>query len=164
MLLPCSKRLWIGFGALCCALFISSCENFRDNNDEFGGQWQLTQWVTFPEGSATVSTSSLSSTIGQTILATQADGYYYSVHRDLMQFTHITSSPDEFNGRFFSHFRRTADSLFLYDLVDIFGKPRPLSALKAYGVPSDGKFAIELLQDEHLVLRYKGNKLTFRKY
>ena len=125
--------------ALLCG--VTSCDKVEDNGS-FAGMWQLTEWKHLPEGN---------------VVADKYDGIYYSVQLDLMAF----------NGRsqYLARFRRTADSLFIGtvyhgakdDIVDY-------DELAKYGVPGDGKFAIDKLTRSALVLRSDTAQLTFRKF
>ena len=120
---------------------VISCDKVEDNGD-FAGMWQLTEWKHLPDGQ---------------IVADKYNGIYYSVQLDLMAF----------NGKsqYLARFRRTADSLFIGTVYhgpkdDIVG----YEELAPYGVPSDGKFAIDKLTRSALVLRSDTAQLTFRKY
>ena len=121
---------------------VTSCDKVEDNGS-FAGMWQLTEWKHLPEGN---------------VVADKYDGIYYSVQLDLMAFNGKGS-------QYLARFRRTADSLSIGtvyhgpkdDIVDY-------DALADYGVPSDGKFAIDKLTRSALVLRSDTAQLTFRKY
>ena len=146
------------------ALTISSCEDFHENNGDFGGMWQLVEWRTIRP-----STGELDS-----IAATQQDGIYYSVHQELILFTqyHETQTSvggdyrdwTQFYGRYYAYFKRTDTVLTLYNVVN--GKDEPCTPkdLRQLGVPVDGIFAIESLSQQQMVLSYDGNMLFFRKY
>ena len=146
------------------ALTISSCEDFHENNGDFGGMWQLVEWRTIRP-----STGELDS-----IAATQQDGIYYSVHQELILFTqyHETQTSvggdyrdwTQFYGRYYAYFKRTDTVLTLYNVVN--GKDEPCTPkdLRQLGVPVDGIFAIESLSQQKMVLSYDGNMLFFRKY
>lgn len=143
---------------------ISSCEDFHENNGDFGGMWQLVEWRTIRP-----STGELDS-----IAATQQDGIYYSVHQELILFTqyHETQTSvggdyrdwTQFYNRYYAYFKRTDTTLTLYNVVN--GKDAPCTPkdLKQLGVPVDGIFAIESLSQQKMVLSYDGNMLFFRKY
>ncbi|MBQ7742346.1 MAG: lipocalin-like domain-containing protein [Bacteroidaceae bacterium] len=133
--------------ALLCG--VTSCDKVEDNG-RFAGMWQLTEWKRLPDGQVVADRY-------KSIYHKEYDGIYYSVQLDLMAF----------NGRsqYLARFRRTADSLFIGtvyhgpkdDIVDY-------DALADYGVPGDGKFAIDKLTRSALVLRSDTAQLTFRKY
>ena len=123
-------------------LFMASCDKVEDNGN-FAGQWQLTEWKHLPDGK---------------VVADKYSRIFYSVQLDLMEFRGSGNS-------YLSRFRRTADSLFIGTVYhgpkdDIVG----CEELAPYGVPSDGSFAIEKLSKQALVLRTDTAQLTFRKY
>ena len=146
------------------ALTISSCEDFHENNGDFGGMWQLVEWRTIRP-----STGELDS-----IAATQQDGIYYSVHQELIQFTQIPATSasvegdyrdwTQFYGRFYAYFKRADKALALYNVVNVKDEPHKPQDLKRFGVPTDGIFTIESLSQQKMVLSYDGNMLFFRKY
>lgn len=144
-----------------------SCEDFHENNGDFGGMWQLTEWRTTSKSTGKI----------DSIAATNNDGLYYCVHQEMMQFFQSKEiskekgidSPDyrnqnDFNGRFFAYFKRTNSELTIYNIVDVLDNLREPVALKKFGVPADGKFKIEELSHDKMVLSYEGNILCFRKY
>lgn len=120
------------------------CDKVDDNGD-FGGMWQMTEWKRISDGE---------------ILANKYSRIYWSVQLNLMKFGVNHSS-----GVYLARFKRTADSLFIGtiylppkdDIVDY-------SALASFGVPDDGKFAVEKLSYSELVLSSKEAILTFRKF
>lgn len=129
-------------------VFVSNlfvCCDKMDDNGAFGGMWQMTEWKHIPDGE---------------ILADKYSGIYWSVQLDLMQFGlgHTT-------GFFLARFKRTSDSLFI---GTVYSRPNDdivgYDAIAKYGVPNDGKFAIDKLSHSALVLRSKDAVLTFRKY
>ncbi len=122
------------------------CENRRENNGDLGGLWQMTQWKV--NGS-------------QEILKTKTDGLYLGVQRELLKF--YTSSD---NARYhLARFRHTADSLIIDQIFYYPGDTLCTTReLEKYGVPSDGKFHIDLLNEDDLILSTEEATLIFRKY
>ena len=124
-------------------LGMGSCDKMEDNGD-FAGLWYLSEWKSLPDGE---------------IKADKYNRIFYAVQLDLMEFKGCG------HGSYLSRFRRTADSLFIGtvyhgskdDIVDI-------EELAPFGVPADGKFAIDKLSKQALVLRTDEAVLTFRKY
>lgn len=124
-------------------LGMGSCDKMEDNGD-FAGLWYLSEWKNLPDGE---------------IKADKQNRIFYAVQLDLMEFK------GGGHGSYLSRFRRTADSLFIGtvyhgpkdDIVDI-------EELAPFGVPADGKFAIDKLSKQALVLRTDEAVLTFRKY
>lgn len=146
------------------ALIISSCEDFHENNGDFGGMWQLVEWRTIRP-----STGELDS-----IAATQQDGIYYSVHQELIQFTQIPATSASVGGDYrdwtqfyhmhYAYFHRTSKTLTIYNVVDQNNTPKNISILAHVGVPTNGEFQIDHLSKKHMTLCYEGNILYFRKY
>ena len=125
-------------------LGMGSCDKMEDNGS-FGGMWQMTEWKQLPDGK---------------IIADKNSAIYWSVQLDLMQF-----GLGHRSGYYLARFKRTSDSLligtvYLPPTDDIVG----YDAVASYGVPAEGKFVIEKLTKEALVLRSNEAVLTFRKY
>ena len=120
----------------------TSCDKV-ENNGKFAGMWQLTEWKHLPDGR---------------IEKGKESRIYYCVQLDLMEFRGAGSS-------YLSRFRRTADSLLIGTVYhgpkdDIVG----YEELAKYGVPGNGKFALDKLTSTSLVLRSDTAQLTFRKF
>lgn len=157
------KNRFTAFAASCAILLLTllalpSCENFHENNGDLGGMWQLTQWTQLNADGST------------TIKATNEDGIYYSVHREIIQYTHFgpekAKQELEYSRRYFSMFRHTADSLIIYNIVNAKDEETLVEAseLKEYGIPEDGHFLINHLDADEMTLSYDKNILKFRKY
>lgn len=132
------------FISIICLIACTSCDKI-DNNGDFGGMWQMTEWKQLSDGE---------------IIADKYDGIYWNVQLDLMKFGLGHST-----GFYLARFKKTSDSLFIGTIYlppkdDIVG----YDAVMSYGVPADGKFAIEKLTKQALVLRSNEAILTFRKY
>lgn len=127
---------------------LCACDKMEDNGD-FAGMWQLTEWKRLPDGEAVKS---------------KYNRIFYSVQLDLMQFRGDTIGL-QLTDRLLSRFRRTADSLYIgtvyYGIKDSVVSIEKLAPL---GVPADGKFAIDRLSKQTMVLRTDTAQLTFRKY
>ena len=97
-LLP-SGRSGGGF-ILLFSLLLTSC--FRtETNGEFGGNWQMTEWIDNAD---------------QSVYATnQTLPLYYTVHRDLIKFQDMSSPTSTY---YLATFHRTADSLVLEKVFD----------------------------------------------
>ena len=134
------------FFVLAITLFVS-CDKIDDNGD-FGGMWQMTEWKRIHDGE---------------ILADKYSGIYWSVQLDLMQFGLNKSNYN--NDFYLARFKRTTDSL---SLGTVYSRPNDdivgYDVLAPYGVPDNGKFAIDKLSHSALILRSKDAVLTFRKY
>lgn len=138
--------LMIGLGA---------CENFRDDNGDLGGMWQMTSWQTRS------SSGSIDS-----VVATNETGIYYSINRRIIQYTYTSAQVNEYGTRIFGLFRRTPDSLYLYNFTYSapFDSVPSDSVLRRYGINADGAFRINTLTKSRMVLSDPDNTLTFRKY
>jgi len=125
-------------------LIFSSCENKRDDNEEFGGMWQLVKWQDSQSK----------------ILADENSRIFYCVRLNLMKFY----IPSEEN-YYLSKFKRTSDSIYIYQVVSYINDSIVnLTELAKYGVPEDGGFKIEHLSSDKMILSSYNNRLLFRKY
>jgi len=124
---------------------LSGCEVY-DRNGDLGGMWQMTNWE--DKGS-------------QTIRETKESNIYYCVQTKLMKFVR----QGNFSKYHLSYFRHTKDSLIIYDVRYFPGDTLcPEGALtESYGVPANGRFHIDRLDKNHLILSSDDNTLTFRK-
>lgn len=148
-------------------IIFTSCEDFRDNNGDLGGQWQLTQWRTRS------SSGEIDSLVATNIVAdpTVANHYnlYFSIHRDVLLIQEVSTS--FFNINYFFSITLTDNMIKLGDVVDKDGKvPGPMenskdfTPLAEFAVPADGCYSIDKLSDDYLQLSFKDNILCFRKY
>ena len=129
------------FTLLLLPLLLTGCDKMEDNGD-FAGQWQLTEWKNLADGQ---------------IVADKTTGIYYCVQLDLMSF--------QYKKQYLARFRRTSDSLFIGTVY--YGSKDEIvgyDQLADCGVPANGKFAIDRLTRKALVLRSDDAVLTFRKY
>lgn len=139
--------------ALWLLLGLCSCTNYRDNNGDLGGMWQLTMWQT----------RSSSNQI-DSVVATNEQGIYYSIHRDIIQLTCTGQQVPMYGDRLFAYFRHTPDSLILYNIICKNDSLPTAEATHMFGLPADGAFHIDALSGSHMVLSNTDNILTFRKY
>ncbi|MBQ7180434.1 MAG: lipocalin-like domain-containing protein [Bacteroidaceae bacterium] len=128
-------------------LALSACENKRDDNGPLGGMWQLTEWRS-PEG---------------TTLATKADQIFYSVQLKLIELRDYNDGT--WGDYYLAYFRQTPDSLIIYRPVN-YAKDSLVSLrdLARYGVPADGRFRIEALNRDMMILSSPAGTINFRKY
>lgn len=138
-----------------CATILCSCDNYRDDNGDLGGMWQLTMWQT-------------RSTTNQidSVVATNETGIYYSINRRIIEFKYMKENINEYGDRVFGSFRHTPDSLILFNFTYTAPKDSVPSdkVLRKYGIPEDGAFRINTLSSKRMVLSNTDNVLTFRKY
>lgn len=138
-----------------CLIGICGCENYRDDNGDLGGMWQLTMWQT-------------RSSSGQidSIVATNETGIYYSINRRIIEFKYMKENINEFGDRIFGSFRHTPDSLILFNFT--YSAPKDIvpsdTVIRKYGIPEDGAFRINTLTSGKMVLSNTNNVLSFRKY
>ena len=128
-------------------LTLSACDNKRDHNGDLGGMWQLTEWRS-PEG---------------TTLATKADQIFYSVQLNLIRFRDYDDGT--WGDYYLAYFRHTPDSLIVYRPVN-YAKDSLVSLhdLARYGVPADGRFHIDALNGDMMILSSPSGTINFRKY
>ena len=128
-------------------LALSACENKRDDNGPLGGMWQLTEWRS-PEG---------------TTLATKADQIFYSVQLKLIELRDYNDGT--WGDYYLAYFRQTPDSLIIYRPVN-YAKDSLVSLrdLARYGVPADGRFHIDALNRDMMILSSPAGTINFRKY
>lgn len=125
-------------------LLFSACDSKWDQNGYLDGMWQLTEWRDATDN----------------VVATKADSVYYSVQLNLLKFQRAS-------GRiYYSNFDHSGQTLTIGRTV---AWPAdtvcPLPELKPYGVPADGIFRVEVLNDGHMVLSSTSQgTLSFRKY
>ena len=132
--------------ALCLSvtMLISSCEVKWDQNGDLDGMWQMTEWR---------------DNTG-TILATKEQGYYFCFQLQLLKFQESGKG-----AHYLSYFTATHDSLIIGRTYEWPADSiSPLSSLSKYGIPSDGRLHIDLLNSNHLILSSSEGILTFRKY
>lgn len=119
---------------------LCGCENKRDSSD-LAGQWQLLEWR---------------DASGKTV-GTKEDGIYYRFQLSLLQL--------EFS--YYCKYVETPDSLILlgaYKNKYNTDTPVPFTEFAEYGIPEDGRFGIDALNDNDLVLSGKSGVLRFRRY
>lgn len=158
------KKLYI---ILLIGILTGSCENFRDDNGDLGGMWQLTGWMT-RSSSGTIDSLVANNIYGDAGVANPRK-IYYSVHNQVIQLQDATQSRLDF---YFCSFSHRNDSLILKTVVDKadnliadYADPnRSYLALKDFGVPGNGIFHIDVLNEDALVLSSPDDILTFRKY
>lgn len=125
--------------------FFASCDNKWDKNGDLDGMWQMTEWR---------------NTETQRVVATQEDGFYYSIQQQLIKF-----QTTDRNSHYLAYFTHTGDSLFIASPTEWPSNTvRPMTELEKYGVPADGRFHIDVLNNKHMVLSTETQTLTFRKY
>ncbi len=130
---------------LLCLPFFVSCEMKWDENGDLDGMWQMTEW----RDKAT-----------NAIIKTKHDSIYYCVQLKLIKF-----QDRDFGIQPLAYFQQTPDSLILGKIV-MWPADTVCSytSVKKYGVPADGRFHIDALNSNHMVLSSTDATLTFRKY
>lgn len=129
------------------ALIACACENKRDTNGDLGGFWQLMQWRN-PKDS---------------LIATDESKIFYSVQLTLLKLHRLS---DGYSNYYLSYFNHKNDSLIIYRPVRFVNDSIvSITDLAKYGVPSDGRFHIDVLTEESLQLSSEETGvLVFRKY
>lgn len=129
--------MWLPFVLLA---VLCGCENKRDSSD-LAGQWQLLEWR---------------DASGKTV-GTKEDGIYYCFQLSLLQLGYNN----------FCKYVETPDSLILlgaYKNKYNVDTQVPFSEFAEFGIPQDGRFGIDALNDDDLVLSGKSGVLRFRRY
>ncbi len=129
---------------LCLTLF-TACDSKWDKNGDLDGMWQLTEW----REKAT-----------NQVVKTNDDSIYYCVQLNLIKFQRGSREQ-----HYLSYFTHTEDSLFIGKTVSWpSDKVSPVTDLKFYGIPSDGRLRIDALNRNRMVLSCEQWTLSFRKY
>ncbi len=123
---------------------ICSCYK-ADDNGALGGNWQLTEWKRLSDGA---------------VMADKNSRIFYTVQAELIKFQQMNSSV-----YYLATFHRTKDSLVIDRLyhspIDTLV---PYSRLDYLGMDSTGRFKIEKMTSQRLVMKNAVNSLTFRKF
>ena len=152
---------------------LASCENFRDNNGELGGMWQLTQWRTRSQSGEI--DSLVANNLRNDSTVPNVRKIYYGIHRDVFQLRDAkdVNRPRDF---FFCTFETGNDYIQLGTVVtesgrdfydfnnNTLGKLQELEQLNSFGVPANGRFQIDILTSNTLQLSTDNDILIFRKY
>ncbi len=124
----------------------TACDTKYDTNGDLDGMWQMLRW--YDKQTAEV-------------VADKQDGIYYCVQLKLMKFMK-RGNPANYHLAYFTH---TKDSLVLGKIVHY-----PTDSvcqhddLSSFGVPADGRFHVDALSSEQMILSTDDAELTFRKY
>lgn len=123
---------------------VVSCGKLEDNGD-FAGAWQLTSWQ---------------DKAADTLVADKSSHIYLYVSRELIRLQNLSELQ-----YYLCTFHRSADSLYL---DQVFASPYDsivsYDALAAYGVSPTGRFHINTLTSDRLVLENEQSVLSYRKY
>ena len=126
--------------------FWTACETKYDMNGDLDGMWQMLRW--YDKQNAQEHTD-------------KSKKIYYCVQLKLMKFQKA-EAPMNYYLAYFTH---RNDSLILGKVVHYpTDSVCNFSALKTFGVPDNGKFSIDALSSERMVLSTDSIELTFRKY
>lgn len=144
-----------------------SCENFRDNNGDLGGMWQLTQWRT--RSSSGQIDSLVANNDRDDVTLENKRKLFYCIHRDVFQ---VKDASTYFGTSYYCTFSHTGQELTLGNLIGFDGKcyvdgedaNRTYEQFADFGIPADGHFHIDNLTDEQLTMSFTDNILLFRKY
>lgn len=141
-------------------LLTLSCEDFHENNGPLGGMWQLTQWCTRSHATGQID-SLVANNLYNDPTVPNKRKLYYCIHREDIQFQDATRDARYY---FFASFRHTPDSLIIGTVVNKKDSLCHYSDLREFGVPASGRFHIDVLNSEKLVLSTPQDVLIFRKY
>lgn len=147
------KHIYIYCIVALLSLFLySSCENKRDDSGSLGGMWQLVEWRN-SDGS----------------LAYDKPGtkIYYKIRNNILMLQEL---PGEAETYFLTYYHLDDDYLVInqpYTIVrdaELDTIPHTIEALSKYGIPSNGRLHIDVLESEKMVLTGEEGTLRFRKY
>lgn len=138
--------------ALLSLFLYSSCENKRDDSGTLGGMWQLVEWRN-SDGS----------------LAYDKPGtkIYYKIRNNILMLQEL---PGETETYFLTYYHLDDDYLVIkqpYTIVrdaELDTIPHTIEALHKYGIPSNGRLHIDVLESDKMVLIGEEGTLRFRKY
>ena len=138
--------------ALLSLFLYSSCENKRDDSGTLGGMWQLVEWRN-SDGS----------------LAYDKPGtkIYYKIRNNILMLQEL---PGETETYFLTYYHLDDDYLVInqpYTIVrdaELDTIPHTIEALHKYGIPSNGRLHIDVLESDKMVLTGDEGTLRFRKY
>ena len=135
------------FSLFTLTLLFSSCSRTETNGD-FGGNWQMTEWI---------------ENKNQSVYATnQTLPLYYTVHRDLIKFQDMSSPMGTY---YLATFHRTTDSLVLEKVFDSpIDTIVPFHQLNAVGIDSTGRFFMSELTHNKMILKNHLYTIHLRKY
>lgn len=140
-----------GIVALLLLVLCTSCENKRDDSGTLGGMWQLVEWR--------AADGSLAYSKPDTTL-------YYKVRNNLLMLQEL---PGESESYFLTYYRQTSDSIII-NKDKIFNNAErdtvfhDISDIRKYGVPSNGRLHIDVLNSDKMVLSSEEGTVRFRKY
>ena len=147
------KHIYIYCIVALLSLFLySSCENKRDDSGTLGGMWQLVEWRN-SDGS----------------LAYDKPGtkIYYKIRNNILMLQEL---PGETETYFLTYYHLNDDYLVIkqpYTIVrdaELDTIPHTIEALHKYGIPSNGRLHIDVLESDKMVLTGDEGTLRFRKY
>lgn len=147
------KHIYIYCIVALLSLFLySSCENKRDDSGTLGGMWQLVEWRN-SDGS----------------LAYDKPGtkIYYKIRNNILMLQEL---PGETETYFLTYYHLDDDYLVIkqpYTIVrdaELDTIPHTIEALHKYGIPSNGRLHIDVLESDKMVLTGEEGTLRFRKY
>jgi len=126
---------------------LTACENKRDDNGDLGGMWQMVEWRDAQDRT----------------VANKDDMIFYSVQLKLIELRDYNDGT--LGDYYLAYFRHTTDSLIIYHPVN-YAKDSLVSLqdLSRYGVPADGRFHIDALTDDKMILSSTQGTMNFRKY
>jgi len=138
--------------ALLSLFLYSSCENKRDDSGTLGGMWQLVEWRN--------SDGSLAYDKPDTKI-------YYKIRNNILMLQEL---PGETETYFLTYYHLDDDYLVInqpYTIVrdaELDTIPHTIEALHKYGIPSNGRLHIDVLESDKMVLTGEEGTLRFRKY
>jgi len=140
--------------ALLSLFLYTSCENKRDDSGTLGGMWQLTEWMN--------ADGSLAYNKPDTRI-------YYKIRSNLLMLQELPG-PDV-DIYFMTYYHLEDDDYLVinqpYTIVkntELDTVPYSIDALRKYGIPSNGRLHIDVLNGDIMQLSGEEGTLRFRKY
>ena len=133
---------------LCLLVSLSTSCNKVDENGDFDGNWQMTEWR--------------SNATGEVLATRYTRRIFYAVKLNILQMRDHDLTYDTWH---LSYFHRANDSLYIDKVYHRpFDKEENVDSLAIYGCAPEGSFAFLKLTHDDMILRNSLYTLTFRKY
>lgn len=148
-----SRHLYTFYiAALLSLVLYTGCENKRDESGSLGGMWQLTEWRNADGSPAYDKPDTL---------------IYYKIRNNLIMMQEL---PGEVENYFITYYHLEGENLVItqpYTIVrdaELDTISYPISVLRKYGIPGNGRLHIQELNSDKMVLTGEEGTLRFRKY
>lgn len=155
------RRIHLLLYIILASISLLSCENFRDNNGDLGGAWQLVEWKT--RSTSGQIDSIVANNIYNDTTVPNKNKLYYCIHRNDLQIR-LGDAVNTWTLSYFCTISVTDKVIQLGQIVDDYDSTYTYSKVRDLGIPSNGRFDIQFLDKEKLTLGSDNDILKFRKY